>query len=831
MLRIIMKSCPNVAKGLFSLFLVFFVFNVFAQHVNMQRAKLVAKNMYVESCASNKTVNDLQIVSEMVYSMRETPVFYIFNMNKGGFVIVSSDERTKAVLGYSSEGLFDMQDMPCCVHWLFEQYAEQIIEYMDEEVNMNNYETHPDWQKLENPNFQKSTQELLAVSPLLTTTWSQGCYYNALCPADASLGTNRCGRCPTGCVATAFSQVMKYHNYPTNGTGSKTYTHATYGTLSANFAATTYDWASMPNKLLSDNQAAATLLYHAGISINMDYGPNGSSAYTTDVRKALVNNFKYASSTQYVYKTSYTDQQWVNLIRGELDAQRVVLISGYDPNAKAGHGFIADGYQNTDYFHINWGWNGSADGYFYLNALNPSSYAFNSNVGAIIGIKPSTTPITCSGQQTLTATTGTVTDGSGSNDYANNLDCKWLIKPTNAGSVTLTFTAFNTESNYDFVKVYNGETTSAPLLGSFSGTNLPQQLTATSGKMLIHFTSDGSSVKAGWSANYVGNPVTTYCSGTTTLTTATATITDGSGSKDYSNNSDCYWLINPPDAVSVKLKFNSFKTESGNDKLYIYDGTTTNDPLLATYSGSNTPAAVKASSGKMLVRFVSNASVTKAGWSASYTSQKAFCSGTTTLTANTGTITDGSGSQYYDHNSNCKWLIKPSGAGSVKLTFTAFNTESGVDFVKIYNGETTSAPLLATYSGSTIPAAVTANSGKMLVHFTSNASVKKPGFTANYQKLSKDETGIEQYLSTENLIQIIPNPNNGYFTLKVPEDLSVKTLKINDMLGKLVYTAHINSSDTEEYYITHNLANGIYYVIVECAEGSFTKKIMVNNGR
>jgi len=808
-----------------------FVCGVFAQQVSVQRAKEVAKNMYIESFAVNKTINDLEVVSEVVYTMKEIPVFYIFNMNKGGFVIVSSDERTKPVLGYSSESVFDMQDMPCCVHWLFEQYAGQIIEFMEEEVNTNNYESHPDWLKLENPNFQKSTQELLAVSPLLTTTWSQGCYYNAMCPADASLGTNRCGRCPTGCVATAFSQVLKYHNYPTNGVGSKTYTHATYGTLSANFAATTYDWASMPNKLLSDNQAAATLLYHAGISINMDYGPNGSSAYTTDVRKALVNNFKYASSTQYVYKSSYTDVQWVNLIRAELDAQRVVLISGYDPNAKAGHGFVCDGYQNTDYFHINWGWNGSADGYFYLNALNPSSYAFNSNVGAIIGIKPSTTPTTCSGQQTLTANSGTVSDGSGSNDYANNLDCKWLIKPTNAGSVTLTFTAFNTENSYDFVKIYDGETTSAPLLGTYSGSNLPPQLIATSGKMLIHFTSDNSQVFAGWSANYSGNPVTTYCNGTTTLTAATGTITDGSGSKDYSNNSDCYWLINPTDAASVKLKFNSFKTESGNDKLYIYDGTTTNDPLLATYSGTNTPAAVTASSGKMLVRFVTNSNITKAGWSASYTSQKAFCSGTTTFTSNSGTITDGSGSQYYDNNANCKWLIKPTGAGSVKLTFTAFNTEAGVDLVKIYNGETTSAPLLATYSGSSIPAAVTANSGKMLVHFTSNASVKKPGFTANYQKLSKEETGIEHYLSTETLIQIIPNPSNGYFIIKVPEDISIKKVRINDILGKTVYSMYFGAEKLDEYQITHNLSNGIYYVVIDCSEGSFAKKIMVNNGR
>jgi len=823
-------KCLQVS--IISLILVFtLTTNTSAQFVSKERAKTVAKNIYKESFSSEvKSLNEVQVTNETTVSTREVPVFYAFNMSAGGFVLVSADERIKPVLGYASEGVFDVNDLPCCVEWLVDQYKNQIYEVVNDLGNVQDYEVNSDWVKYENPNFQKSTQEVLAVAPLTTTTWSQGCYYNAMCPADASLGTTRCGRVPTGCVATAFSQVLKYYNFPAQGVGTKTYTSPTYGTLSANFAATTYNWAAMPNKLLADNQAAATLLYHAGVSINMDYGPNGSSAYTADVRKALVNTFKYASTTQYVNKTSYSESAWVTLIKGELDAQRVVLINGYDNNAKAGHGFVCDGYQNTDYFHINWGWNGSCDGYFYLTALNPSSYAFNSSVGAVIGIKPSTTACACSGQQTLTANTGTITDGSGSNDYANSLDCKWLIKPTNGGSVTLTFTAFNTESNYDFVKVYNGETTSSPLLGTYSGTTLPAQLVASSGKMLIHFTSDGSTVKAGWSANYVGNTITSYCSGTTTLTASTGTFSDGSGSNNYSNNSDCYWSITPTGASSVKLTFTSFQTESGNDKIYIYDGTTVNDPLLATYSGTSIPASVTANSGKMLVRFTSNASTTKAGWSAKYTSQIAFCSGTTTLTANTGTITDGSGSSYYRNGSNCNWLIKPTGASSVKLTFTAFNTEAGVDLVKIYNGETTSSPLLATYSGSTVPAAVTANSGKMLVCFTSNASTTKPGFTANYVKLSKDYTGIESENLSDNIVEVIPNPNNGQFSLKFSELSDASSFSITDVLGKVVYQSALDKNSSQsEIALSLSLANGFYYLIIDTPQARLSKKIIVSS--
>ncbi len=818
-------------KVLFMLaFALMFFTNGKAQLVSVERAKTVAKNVYNEVFSTpDKSLANAGIINENTYYKSEIPAFYIFNMSEGGFVIVSADERIQPVLGFASEGTFNLNDIPCCLSWMFEQYSNQIYEVVSDNSGDQNYEKNEEWIKYENPNFQKSTQQLLAVSPLTTTTWSQGCYYNAMCPTDASLGASDCGRVPTGCVATAFSQILKYYNFPEHGVGSKTYTHAKYGTISANFAATTYKWASMPNKLLSNNQAVATLLFHAGVSINMDYGPEGSSAYSEDVRKALVNTFKYASTAKYVNKTSYSAASWSALIKGELDAQRVVFLTGYDNAAKAGHGFVCDGYNNSDYFHINWGWNGSRDGYFTLNALSPSSYSFNSSVAAIVGITPSVTACACSGQQTLTPTTGTVTDGSGANNYANNLDCKWLIKPTGAGSVTLTFTAFNTESGYDIVKVYNGETTSSPLLGTFSGTSLPGQLTASSGKMLIRFTSDNATVKAGWSANYVGNPISTYCSGTKTLTAASGTFSDGSGSNNYSNNSDCYWQISPSGAVSVKLTFTSFNTQSGYDKLYIYNGTSTNDPLLATYSGTTLPASVTASSGKMLLRFVTNASTTKSGWSAKYTSSTAFCSGTTTLTGNSGTITDGSGSQYYDNNANCKWLIKPSGASSVKLTFTAFNTESGADYVKVYNGETTSSPLLGSFSGSSTPAAVTANSGKMLVCFTSNATTKKPGFSANYVKLSKDFAGIETETPEEEVVQVFPNPNDGKFNLKFSEYSNVTSYMIVDNLGRVMYQSPVNNlDDNNEISVSLPLANGFYYLIIDTPEKRISSKFIVS---
>ena len=251
---------------------------------------------------------------------------------------------------------------------------------------------------------------------------------------------------------------------------------------------------------------------------------------------------------------------------------------------------------------------------------------------------------------------------------------------------------------------------------------------------------------------------------------------------------------------------------------------------MGTYSGSSRPPALTASSGKMLLHFVTNGSVTKSGWSAKYTSSKAFCSGTTTLTSSTGTITDGSGSKYYDHNADCKWIIKPAGAGSVTLTFSSFSTESGVDLVRIYNGETTNAPLLSTYSGTgSIPAPVTASSGKMLVRFTSNATNKYAGFTANYTSSAKNFAGLLDENTEDDIVKIMPNPSNGKFSLVFPELSQASAFYITDVMGKLVYSSDIQpSGNVQKIDLSLNLANGMYYLTINTPEARISRIIVIN---
>lgn len=227
--------------------------------------------------------------------------------------------------------------------------------------------------------------------PLMTTKWNQSPYYNALCPANSV----------TGCVATAMAQIMKYWNYPAKGTGFHSYNHPTYGTLSANFGGTTYQWSSMPNTVNSANNAVATLMYHCGVSVNMDYSPQSSGAYVIQdsptpqacSEYALKTYFGYRSTLQGVQRNNYNQTQWINLLKIELNAGRPVLYAGF--GSGGGHAFVCDGYDNNNFFHFNWGWGGSSDGYFQTSALNPGSLGtgggsggFNSDQQVVIGIQP-----------------------------------------------------------------------------------------------------------------------------------------------------------------------------------------------------------------------------------------------------------------------------------------------------------------------------------------------------------------------------------------------------------------------------------------------------------
>jgi len=347
----------------------------------------------------------------------------------------------------------------------------------------------------------------------------------------------------------------------------------------------------------------------------------------------------------------------------------------------------------------------------------------------------------CSGVTYLNEFSGTVSDGSGSANYNNNSNCKWVIAPAGANQISLMFTTFNTESGYDTVFVYDGPDETYSVLATWWGNTLPPVISTSSGvgAMCIRFSSDVLQTESGWSASYQATGNIPGCGGGTTLTAPSGTFSDGSNSNYYGNNQQCYWHIAPPCATSISLTFSQFNTEQNYDGIIIYsDLEGTNQ--IGVFSGTSIPNSITSNTGVMLVLFISDYSTNMQGFAANYTSTgSSYCNGTTNLnTLDYAEFSDGSASNNYCNNQDCKWLIQPPQATSVTLNFTEFDLEEPsvdgtiYDVVEVYDGANTSAALLGRFTGNNLPPEVTTSGGSMLVRFVSDLVENKQGFSAYY---------------------------------------------------------------------------------------------------
>jgi hypothetical protein len=208
--------------------------------------------------------------------------------------------------------------------------------------------------------------------------------------------SNGSGHTMAGCVAVAMAQILKYYNWPPNGFDTVSYTYEgiypwPYGNIGVNFGNTTYNWQNMPDAISDTNSDLARLIFHTGISVKSIYGfPSGETgAYSASVADAAVRFFRYAySDINFFYRVyGYTEEEWKSMIKNELDSLRPVLYSGAGIN-NSGHSFVCDGYNEQDYFHFNFGWNGSYNGNYLLLDISPGNYNFNFVDAVIIGIKP-----------------------------------------------------------------------------------------------------------------------------------------------------------------------------------------------------------------------------------------------------------------------------------------------------------------------------------------------------------------------------------------------------------------------------------------------------------
>jgi hypothetical protein len=385
----IMKTSKSLFFG--AVLFLLFPFHLLSENIEIQTAKNAAVNLYSERYGSNLVPPQ---ISEIIFVKEKSEiVYYIFNFTKPakGFVIVSADDVAIPILGYSFENEYNAEDIPPQLELILTEYRTQIFKAKVKK-------TEPDimikeeWQRLSvSPESFKGSKSADLIGPLLSTKWNQNWPYNEMCPADAN-GPG--GHAYAGCVATAMAQVMKYWSNPEHGTGSYGYSHYLYGYLSANFANATYNYANMPASISSSNTDVATLMYHCGIAVEMNYGPSSSGSNLDGyhgARNGLVNYFKYDEDALYAEKIDFEDTVWRSMILDNLEQGYPIIYGGWNPSTWTGHAWNLDGFEKVGdlyHYHMNWGWGGSYNGYYYLDDLTPGSQEYTLGQEAIFNIHP-----------------------------------------------------------------------------------------------------------------------------------------------------------------------------------------------------------------------------------------------------------------------------------------------------------------------------------------------------------------------------------------------------------------------------------------------------------
>ena len=284
---------------------------MFAGSVNVQRAKALGMKFVEANFLENTQLE--WVYTAVTESGR--PSYYVFNGTSGGFVIVSACDLTSPILGYAETGSFNVGNIPDGLAYFLDGYG-QSVDFAEENLKKADFTIAREWESLERCG-KTQTSKSVVVHPLIATHWDQDCYYNLCCPKDEA---GPCGQAYAGCVATSMAQVMKYWNHPEHGTGTHSYNSYLYGTLSADFGATTYHWDEMPESLHENELYVSTLIFHCGVSVDMNYGNMASGALHQSIPSAMSSYFGYGTSHNLL-RDDYSYGAWVAMMRDALDGK------------------------------------------------------------------------------------------------------------------------------------------------------------------------------------------------------------------------------------------------------------------------------------------------------------------------------------------------------------------------------------------------------------------------------------------------------------------------------------------------------------------------------
>lgn len=389
-------------------------------------------------------------------SSNKQRAFYVFNVQeKGGFVIVSGDDRTPDILGYADKGALDVENAPCNVKWLLSCYEKTIdsLRLVQDDVSASHNRA------------ARRSAERAEIAPMITTHWGQGAPYNNMCPEVNG------DKCLTGCVATAMAQIMNYHKWPQGNTAAiDAYTTSSQGINVTALEASTFDWNNMKDEYYNvsttdaEKEAVAKLMRYCGQAVNMDYGLEASGADGW-VANPLKSSFNYSNSTDEFLGTKLSAEHLEELVYNELAENRPVFYTGSNQTL-GGHAFVVDGYNTDGTFHINWGWNGDDDGYFVLTGLTedvmPFPFqAYNTNV--VYSIEPPAPTISSSKVAIgyITYSTRSIYRNNHTEDFSHGVRFNIEFESDYDGNFDIGLGLFNEENQ--LIKVLYHEVTSFPL--------------------------------------------------------------------------------------------------------------------------------------------------------------------------------------------------------------------------------------------------------------------------------------------------------------------------------------------------------------------------------
>lgn len=624
--------------------------------ISVDDAKRVSKNFLTEITGSNFTVENF-ILTETITDNNGEAAYYNFQIENGGFILVSATDLARPVLAFSFESDANSNSSD---NYFMLKYKEEISQLKANPSLANNFKS--EWNHYNTTNFiPRQSKSGEGVQPLTTTTWSQEQYYNAYCPFDGRVSTavsaaNRDYHALVGCVAVTMTNLLFYHRHPEHGNAGISYIPMdvddegeilfTYPRQTVNFAANTYNYNAMTGNTLNSyvNELAKTF-YHTGVSATLSYGAEGTGGNSTSAVSALTTNWKMDPLANVFSKADVTANEFKDSLIAQLDRNLPVYFSATISGAD-GHAFIVDGYlleNETPYFHVNFGWAGYKNGYYAY--ANFDGYNADENIlinvfpadGA--GVKPAVSA------DTVTAYLGSISDGSGAYKYAANSNRTWLVQAPLATSYRLDFSKIKTEADNDVISIYEGNSIStANLVGTysgdyltkyvsddatasngngaieynnfFSGLTLPGTITVNSSEFLVVFTSDDNNIEdygfvLEYEAVYPTSGVATCSSNPTMLTSIVGTISDKGTSTDTETNylpeRACDWRGYFTFLSGVSIGFPHFDL-AGGDYIEIMDVQDNLVPvLLYRFDATNVPdGSYILPTSRIRVKFISD---------------------------------------------------------------------------------------------------------------------------------------------------------------------------------------------------------------------------------